>query len=55
MIYKHNFTLPEELAADIADQGMDYLPELLRMDGCGFFWWAGKNEYNLSFIGIAIS
>ena len=30
MIYKHNFTLPEELAADIADQGFEFMPELLR-------------------------
>ncbi|HQF63306.1 MAG TPA: IS256 family transposase [Anaerolineaceae bacterium] len=30
MIYKHNFTLPEEFVAEIAEQGMDYLPELLR-------------------------
>jgi dihydroneopterin aldolase len=31
MIYKHNFTLPEELAAEIADQGFEFLPELLRL------------------------
>ena len=31
MIYKHNFTLPEELAADIADQGFEFMPELLRL------------------------
>ncbi len=30
MIYKHHFTLPEELAADIADQGFEFMPELLR-------------------------
>ena len=31
MIYKHNFTLPEELVADIADQGFEFMPELLRL------------------------
>ena len=31
MIYKHNFTLPGELAADIADQGFEFMPELLRL------------------------
>jgi len=31
MTYNHNSTLPEELVEQIAEQGFDYLPELIRI------------------------
>jgi transposase-like protein len=31
MTYSHNSTLPEELVEQIAEQGFDYLPELIRI------------------------
>ena len=31
MTYNHNFTLPQDLLEQIAEQGLDYLPELLRI------------------------
>jgi len=31
MTYIHNSTLPQELVEQIAEQGFDYLPELLRI------------------------
>jgi len=31
MTYSHNSTLPEALVAQIAEQGFEYLPELIRI------------------------
>ena len=31
MTYSHNSTLPQELVEQIAEQGFDYLPEMIRI------------------------